>query len=228
MIDEAKTFEAEAAATRDRIAGTIEELQARLSPKALVDSAIGSLGSAGTQAVASMRGAASGHPVVLGAAGLAVGIALLARSRIARSKVEYGDSYAAYADYDDGYAANLADGDAATGRTRAHLDAIQHQAHATVDDNPLAVLAVGLATGALVGAVVPVSDVEDTLFGEVHARLAAAADAALASARGEFDPARLLKGGTTGIADRLTQSLVTVLSEAGAALGRPVRNGSAA
>lgn len=229
MIDEAKVFEAEAAVTRDRIAATIDDLQARLSPRALVDSALDSMSAAGTQAVASMCGAAAGHPIVLGAAGLAVGIGLLASSRVARAKVEYGDSYAAYADYDDGYAANLADGDPPIGATRAQFGAMQQRAHATVDDNPLAVLAVGVATGALLGAVVPVSATEATLFGEVRARLAAAGDAALAKAKDEFGPAQLsLAGGTTGITERLTISLIAVLGAAGAALARPVMPGSRA
>ncbi len=229
MTDDTKLFEAEAAQTRDRIAATIDDLQARLSPKALVDSALGSLGAAGTHAVASVRGTAAQHPIVLGVAGLAVGVGLLATSRVARARVEYGDSYAAYADYDDGYAANLADGDPPAGRARAHLDAIQHQAHATVDDNPLAVLAVGVATGALLGAVVPVSPVEASLFGEVNARFTAAGDAAVAAATSEFDTSKLsLSGGLTGIGDRLTQSLVAILGAAGAALARPVRGGSAA
>ena len=229
MTDETKTIETEAAVTRERIAGTIDELQARLSPKALMDNALGSLGTAGNNAVASMRGAATGHPLVLGIAGLAVGVGLLARSRINRAKVEYGDSYAAYADYDEGYATDLAKGEPPVGRTRAHLDAFQHQAHETVDDNPLAVLAVGIATGALVGAVIPVSTFEAELFGEIHGRLGAAADAALAAAKDEFDPSSLsLKGGTAGLTDRLTQSLTKILNEAGAALGRPVSSGSGA
>lgn len=229
MTVETRSIEAEATETRERIAGTIDELQARLSPKALVDNALGSLGTAGSNAVASMRGAATGHPLILGLAGLAVGIGLLARSRINRAKVEYGDSYAAYADYDDGYAANLAAGEPVTGKTRAHLDAIGHQASATVDDNPLAVVAVGLATGALLGAIIPLSSIEAEVFGEAHARLAAAADAAVAAAKAEFEPSKLsLKGGTAGLTDRLTQSLTNVLNDAGTAFGRPVRGGSGA
>ncbi len=175
MTDETRTIEAEAAETRDRIADTIDELQARLSPKALVDNAVASLSSAGTNAVSSLRGAASAHPLVLGIAGLAVGIGLLAGSRVRRAKIEYGDSYAAYADFDDGYAANLAETEPASA-TRAHLDRFQHQASATVDDNPLVVLAIGAATGALLGAVIPVSEVENDLFGEVRGRIEAAAD----------------------------------------------------
>ncbi len=229
MTDETRTIEAEAAETRDRIAGTIDELQARLSPKALVDNAIGSLQSAGSNAVASMRGAATGHPFVLGVAGLAIGIGFLARSRVHRARIEYGDSYAAYADYDDGYAANLADSEPKTGAARAHLDKFQHDASATVGDNPLAVLAVGAATGALLGAIIPLSAAEREMFGEVRARVEAAADAAVATARDELDPSKLsLKGGPSGLVDRLTASVTTVLNEAGNALARPVRTGSGA
>ena len=229
MTEETKTIETEAAVTRERIAGTIDELQARLSPKALMDNALGSLSTAGTNAVASMRGAATGHPLVLGIAGLAVGLGVLARSRINRAQVEYGDSYAAYADYDGGYAANLAAAEPPVGKARAQLATFQNQAHDTVDDNPLAVLAVGLATGALLGAVIPVSQFEADLFGEVHGRLAAAAEAAAATARDEFDPSKLsLKGGTAGITERLTQSLTNVLNDAGAALGKPVSGSSGA
>ncbi|MBV8972179.1 MAG: DUF3618 domain-containing protein [Sphingomonadaceae bacterium] len=223
MTDETKTIEAEAAETRERIADTIDELQARLSPKALVDNALGSLSSAGNNAVASLKGAATGHPLILGIAGLAVGIGLLARSRVQRATIEYGDSYAAYADYDEGYADNLAAGEPAVGAARAQLDRLHESANATVDDNPLAVLAVGAATGVLLGAVIPLSAVEGEMFGEVRARIEAAADAAVAAAKVELDPSKLsLKGGTAGLVDRLTQSLTTVLDEATSALARPV------
>jgi hypothetical protein len=222
MTGSTKALEIEAAATRDRIAGTVDELQARLSPKALVDQALGSIGNAGTQAVASMRGAAAGHPVVLGAAGLAVGIGLLARSRVAHAKVEYGDSYAAYADYDDGYAANLADGEP-EGSARAQFAAINTRAHATVDDNPLAIVAAGIVAGAVLGAVVPVSAAEASLAADLRGRLAAAGDAVIAAGKREFDVSKLsLAGGTAGIGERLTQSLIAVAIDAVRALARPV------
>ncbi len=228
MTDGTKAIESEAAETRERIADTIDELQARLSPKALVDNALGSLSEAGNSAVASMRGAANGHPLVLGAAGLAIGIALLARSRVNRATVEYGDSYAAYSDYDDGYAANLADG-APTGKARQHLDAFNDKAHASVDDNPLAVVAVGLATGALLGAVIPVSAFEADLFGEVRGRLNAAASAAANAVKHEFDTSKLsLTGGTAGLTQQLTDAATRVVHEASGALGRPVSGGSVA
>lgn len=227
MPSEATLYEAEAAETRNRIAATIDGLQDRLSPKALVDGALDSLSAARSRAAASVRDAAASHPLVLGAVGLAVGVGILASSRVARAKVEYGDAYAAYADYDDGYAADLADGEPPVGKARAQLDAIQHEATATVGDNPLAVLAVGLAAGALVGAMVRVSSVEADLFGEARARLSAAGDAAVAAAEREFDARHLtLAGGTAGITERLTASVLAVLIVAGAALLRPVTPGS--
>jgi len=226
MTDSTRALEVEASETRERISGTVDELQARLSPKALVDTALGSINSAGSHAVASIRGAAGGHPVVVGAAGLAVGIGLLARSRVGRAKVEYGDSYATYADYDDGYAANLADGEPAKGRARVQLEALNTRAHATVDDNPLAIVIVGVATGALIGAVVAISPGEASLFAGARARFSAAADAALAAAKSEFSVSNLsLAGGTTGIGERLAMSLVTVATHAARALGQPVRHG---
>lgn len=227
MTSDATLYEAEATVTRDRISATIDGLQERLSPKALVDGALDSFSAARSRAAASMRDAAARHPVVLGAVGLAVGVGVLASSRVVRAKVEYGDAYAAYADFDDSYAADLAEGEPPVGKARAQLDALQHEATATVGDNPLAVLAVGLAAGALVGAIVRVSSVEADFFGEARGRLIAAGDAAVSAAGREFDARHLtLAGGTAGITERLTASLLSVLLAAGAALIRPVTPGS--
>lgn len=218
-MGEAATFELEAAATRERMAETINDLQARLSPKALVDSAVTSINDVGAEAFASVRGAALGHPWAIAAAGLAVGIALLARSKVRSATIEYGDSYAAYADYDEGYAANLAEDDAPVGSTRARIDALHHKAHEAVDGNPMLVVVAGLAAGAVIGGLMPVSDLERGLLAQASARLAAAGDAAIAAAKAELDVSKFsLAGGTTGIADRAVQSLLTVVEAAGDAL----------
>ena len=220
MTDTA-TLEREAEVTRERIATTIDDLQLRLSPKALVDSAVDSLNASGAKALASVRGKALSHPLAIAGAGLAVGIALLARSKVKRATIEYGDSYAAYADYDDGYAANLAADDIPVGPARARIEAMQHKAHVAVDDNPLAVVLVGVATGALLGAILPVSDAEQAMFGDIGVRLEAAGDAAIASAKAEFDFSKLsFAGGTTGIIDRAVRSLLTIVEAAGGALLR--------
>lgn len=220
------TLEREAEVTRERIATTIDDLQNRLSPKALVDSAVDSLNASGAKAFASVKGTALSHPLAIAGAGLAVGIALLARSKVKRATIEYGDSYAAYADYDDGYAANLAADDIPVGPARARIEAMQHKAHVAVDDNPLAVVLVGVATGALLGAIMPVSSTEQTLFGDIGIRLEAAGDAAIASAKAEFDVSKLsFAGGTAGIMDRAVQSLLAIAEAAGGALLRkPTRS----
>ena len=219
MTETTTDYEREAAATRERIAATIDDLQARLSPKALFDSAVESVGTAGRNAVAEVKTTAASHPLALGVIGLIAGVGLLARSRINRATVEYGDSYAAYADYDDGYAANLAADDEPVGRARQRLDALQHEAHHVVDDNPLAVIAVGLATGLLIGAVVPVSAIEHELFHGARTRVGAALDAGVIAVKHELQPARFsLAGGTSGLTEQLSASLATILAEAGRAL----------
>lgn len=220
------TLEREAEATRERIATTIDDLQNRLSPKALVDNAVDSLNASGAKAFAAVKGTALSHPIAIAGAGLAVGIALLARSKVKRATIEYGDSYAAYADYDDGYAANLASDDIPVGPARARIEAIQHKAHVAVDDNPLAVVLVGVATGALLGAIMPVSDTEQSMFGDIGVRLEAAGDAAIASAKAEFDFSKLsFAGGTSGMIDRAVQSLLAIAeAAAGALLRKPPRS----
>lgn len=224
MTEETKAIETEGAATRDRIAGTIDELQMRLSPQAMVDNAIGSISSAGKKAVASARTAAGGHPLAFGAAGLAIGIALFARSRSTRAVSESVDSFTADADDNKRPAVHRADGRSQAGAAPKHIDAIHSKAHTAHGDAPLAILVVGAATGALLGTVIPVGGVEMSVLDEVRARLGAAGDVAIASAKDELDVSKLsLSGGFDGITKRITASLVKILHETSAALGRSVK-----
>lgn len=220
-MSDTATYEREASVTRARMAATIDDLQARLSPKALVGSAVDSLNASGSQALASVRGAAMAHPFAIGAAGVAIAVALFAQRKVRSATIEYGDSYAAYADYDDGYAANLAADDIPPGPVGARLDALQHSAHVAVDGNPMLVIAAGLAAGAVIAAIVPLSIAEQGIVGDVGSRLEAAGDAALDAAKAELDFSKFsFAGGTTGIADRAIESLVRVLTAAGGALVR--------
>ncbi|UAJ10592.1 DUF3618 domain-containing protein [Polymorphobacter megasporae] len=224
MTSETKAIETEAAVTRDRIAGTIDELQARLSPQALVDNAIGSISLARKKAVTSAQTAAGGHPVALGAAGLAIGIALLARSRSTRTVSEHVDSFTVGADNNKSLTAHRADGHSQAGAASKHIDAIHSNAHTAHGDASLAILVVSAATGALLGTVIPVGGVEMSVLDEVRARLSAAGDIAIASAKDELDVSKLsLSGGVDGITKRITASLVKIMHEASAALGRPVK-----
>ncbi len=219
------TFEREAAITRERMAATIDDLQARLSPQALVDSAVDQLSVSGTKAIATVRTAAMGHPIAIVATGLTIALALFARRKVRNATIEYGDSYAAYADYDDGYAADLAVDDVPQGRVGQRIDALQHQAHVAVDGNPLAIVLGGVAAGVLIGALAPVSAVEREAIGDIGSRLEAAGEAAIAAAKGELDVSKFsFAGGTAGITDRGIQSLLTVLGAAGSAALRGPQN----
>jgi len=216
MAEETVIFEHEAEATRDRIAATMEDLQNRLSPRTIVNNAVDHISASGSEAISSVRGMITAHPLAMAIGGLALGISLLARSKIRGARIEYGDSYAAYADYDDGYAANLADDDRGdVGPARARIDALQHHANLTVGDNPLAVILVGMATGALLGALAPVSETENNIFGDARIRLTSAARAAAQTARDEFDVSKLsLSGGPAGIVDRASKSFDAIAQSA--------------
>ncbi|MGI4879092.1 MAG: DUF3618 domain-containing protein [Janthinobacterium lividum] len=221
MADQTTSFETEAEATRDRIAATMDDLQNRLSPRTIVSNAVDSISASGSDALATVKSAIGSHPLALAAAGLAVGVTQLARSKVRGASIENGDSYAAYSDYDDSYAANLAD-EPGSNSARARIEALHHQAHATVDDNPLAVVLVGLATGALLGSIIPVSDAENDMLGGARDRIASAARAAADAARDEFDLAKLsLKGGPAGMIERASQSLGSIAQAARDDLHRP-------
>lgn len=227
MVDETTNFANEAEATRDRIAATVEDLQSRLSPRNIVNNAVGSIGVSSFNAIESVRASLSSHPLVLATAGLGIGITLLARSKIGGAKVEYGDSYAAYADYDDNYADRLAESARGGSSAKARLGAVGDSAHNTVDDNPLAVLIVGIATGALLGAIVPMTDTENRLLGPARTRFASAARAATDAMRDELDVSKFsLTGGTAGLANQASAAIENIAKAARDQLTRKIPAGA--
>lgn len=162
MSEEVTRFEAEAEATRERIAATVEDLQARLSPRALLNSAMSGAGEHSADAFAAVKRVVRDNPVGIASAGLAIGLALLGRAYVKRAKINYGDQFAAYPDYDDGYGANSVD-------ARWHDDhpapqpreaGLAHHA----ERSPLATILAAAAAGAVIGAVMPVSAFERDLF----------------------------------------------------------------
>jgi len=228
MADETSTYENEAEATRDRIAATMEDLQARLSPRTIMNNAVDQLTAKSSNAIDSLKSAAGAHPLALAAAGLAVGISLLARSKIKGAAIEYGDSYAAYADYDDGYAANLSDSEGDVHGVGAAVGRIGTRASVSVDDNPLAVVLVGIATGALLGAIFPVSNSENRLMGRARDRLAAAGRAAADAARDQLDTSNFsLKHGVAGLADQASSALDSMADAVRRELVRPLASSAA-
>jgi hypothetical protein len=71
--------------------------------------------------------------------------------------------------------------------TSSGIDRISHEFHHLLDDNPIALGAMGVAVGALIGAVLPSTDVEDAHLGRIRDQLV---DRAREQVREVADPAR--------------------------------------
>ena len=140
----------DADATRERITATFDELQARLTPKTLVnnaiDGALGKVSNTGHNAAAAASRLWKEHPVALAGGAAAVGLALVGRSKLGNARLDL-DGYEPYSDYDDGYGANSALSDPEESRRRRG-DGMRERVAA----QPLTAMAVGLAIGALLGA----------------------------------------------------------------------------
>ncbi len=155
-------YASEADKARDRIAATIDELQDRLSPRRIVGDAVGRVQIQGTEMLGQVRDAVKGHPLAIVAVGAAVGLALLGRSKLVHAKVNLGDDFDTYTDYDDGYASDAAP------QTLTRPSSPQTQPRASRSDriaaNPLVSIMAGLAAGAVIGALIPATDGESKLL----------------------------------------------------------------
>ncbi len=190
---------AEADLARGRVAETIDALQERLDPRRLVGDAAESV-QQGSRALFDRAGTTvKSHPLAIGAAVAAVGVALLARQRLGAARVNLGDDFTDYTDYDDGFGFPDAP-EAATGTeplvARAQAVAAQAKSAAAratseVEANPLISILLGLAAGAALGALLPVSDAERRTLGDAGSRIGRAARAAARQAAGELDSAGL-------------------------------------
>ena len=194
MIDE----QLEADVARERVAATIDELQDRLNPRRMLGDAVGKVQSQGTELVEQARNVMKSHPLAIGAVVLAIGVALLAKSKIATATVDLGDDFRGYTDYDDGLGGDGAaassyadeDDDSVPPPARAptpRLASLANRAEVSAHANPIGSILVGLLSGAVLGALFPATARESDLFGETGDRLGRAARAALRGARDEFD-----------------------------------------
>jgi ElaB/YqjD/DUF883 family membrane-anchored ribosome-binding protein len=150
-------YAAEADDARARMTATIDEIQERLDPRRIASDAFDKLTGGGVQLVSQARDAAKAHPLALGAAAAAVGLALLARRGLSRARVDLGDDLGAYSDYEDGYGYTEARAVAEPPRPRR-----VPRVDDTVNDNPLVSVAVGIAAGALLGVLFPAGTGDDT------------------------------------------------------------------
>ena len=182
-----------AEAARSRVTATMDDIQHRLDPRRIVADAVDRV-QTGSRALAVQAGdAAKAHPLALGIAIAALGLALLARNRLSKATVNLGDGATEYTDYDDGYGDQSAYDDAAP-RIQALVGEARETAIAareTAAANPAAAIVVGLLAGAILGALLPASEAERRTLAETGGRLSAAARAAARAAADELEAAGL-------------------------------------
>ncbi|KPF61771.1 hypothetical protein IP88_15525, partial [alpha proteobacterium AAP81b] len=165
-----ETIEAEAEDARGRVAATIDALQDRLDPRRIVTDAVGRVQDGTRQFAARAGDTAKAHPIAIGAAVAAVGLALFTRHRLANATVNLGDDLAAYTDYDDGFgfpdAGDIAD---AAPPVAERVQAAAARVEASVEANPLVSILLGVVAGAALGALLPSSEAERRALGDTGA-----------------------------------------------------------
>lgn len=160
-MSEVDNLEADAEATRDRIAATVDDLQHRLSPRTLVNNAFDGITAQGTDLMASVQKAARGNPIGLLGAALAIGVVAIGRSRLKNAKLD-DEQFAAYPDYDDGYGANSVDTRWADDHPSQGIARYNRLEQHTVS-RPLIALAIAAGVGALLGGLLPMTGMEHNL-----------------------------------------------------------------
>jgi ElaB/YqjD/DUF883 family membrane-anchored ribosome-binding protein len=149
-------YAAEADEARARMTATLDEIQERLDPRRIASDAFDKITGGGLQLAGQARDAAKSHPLAMGAAAAAVGLALLARRGLSRARVDLGDDLGAYSDYEDGYGYTEDRRTAETERVRR-----VPRVDDAVDANPLVSVVVGIAAGALLGLIFPAAAGDD-------------------------------------------------------------------
>lgn len=196
--DPVEHYAAEADATRERIASTIDEIQERLDPRRMLNEAVGKMSNGSSQLAGQARDTLKAHPLAVGAGIAAMGLALLARNRLANARVDLGEISGDYTDYDDGFgfgeapaqrfgAGEYDDTPGAADRARM----LAARAEDGVASSPFVSILLGLAAGAALGAFFPATETERRAFGETSQKLGAAARAAARRAADELDAAGL-------------------------------------
>ncbi len=186
---------AEAEDARLRIASTIDDIQDRLDPRRIMSEAVERVTGTSRQLISDAGSAARAHPLAIGAGVLAIGLALLARNKLAKATVNLGDDLGEYTDYDDGF------GFAEQRPSRLYADEdgdepaeapvakpnLAERAGGTVEANPIVSVVLGLAAGAALGALFPSTEAERRALGDTGSKLGAAARAAARRAADELD-----------------------------------------
>lgn len=200
---------------RTRIASTIDEIQDRLDPRRIVGDAVDRVSGNSMQVFGVARDAARAHPLAIAAAAAAIGLALLARNRLAGAKINLGDGMGDYTDYDDGFGFD----ETPSSRRGDDIEdyqvepvgrparALAERAGESVESNPIVSILLGLAAGAALGALFPATEAERRALGETGGRLGAAARAAGRRAADELDSAGLSVSKVRARAGRAARSV---------------------
>ncbi len=130
---------AEASGHRDRLGDAVSELKTRLDPDALFDEAYETASVEGRKLVNKSKDMVTAHPVAIGAAVAAIGLALLARNTLSNATVDLGDTTADYTDYDDEY-----DTDSVAPPSGLSAAGLQD----SIAKNPLLSMIIGVVAGA--------------------------------------------------------------------------------
>ncbi len=152
--DLARAADDAGAALVDDVGGLGESL----APRRLVDDALNAVKSRGADLARDAGGAVKAHPVITGAAIAAVGLALYAGNRISKAELDLNGDLEAYSDYDD---------TALTAAAGASAGEAAGDARALVKDNPVISILAGLAAGAALAMLFPVSGGERRSLGAI-------------------------------------------------------------
>jgi ElaB/YqjD/DUF883 family membrane-anchored ribosome-binding protein len=178
----------------------MDDIQNRLDPRRILEDTVSRVQTSSKALAVQATDVAKAHPLAIGAAVAALGLALLARNKLANAKVNLGDGTADYTDYDDGYE------DPTLYETAApRMQALASDTREVVEANPGVAIVVGLIAGAALGALLPVSETERRTLGETGNRLGAAARAAARRASEELDAAGLSVDNVKAKAGEATQ-----------------------
>lgn len=139
-----------------RLAEDVHDFSERMTPRRIVDDALNAARTRGSALASNAKGVVKAHPVVIGAAVAAVGLAVYAGNRISKAELDIDNDIAGYTDYDDPFYGAPDDDAAAVNK----LADTASEARELVSDNPVLSILAGLAAGAAMAMLFPSSDSE--------------------------------------------------------------------
>lgn len=168
--------------TRADVGETLDALQAKLSPRRLIDEAVTYAGEQGYEIARRLGQLVKDHPVPVALAGAGL-LAVLAVRRSRDGADLYSEGYVLAEDYDPSLEEGAegsglrAAGSSARERASRASGAVRRRARRAgsgfarvLNEQPLLVGAVGAAIGAAIAAMLPPSDTEDELLGGMSDR----------------------------------------------------------